>query len=94
MHLTPEGTAASEACRAEQPAETVLVVVRPGRRTGTVLAWLRQLLPAAVLLVSPATFPPAATDEASIVIEADDVDSPLSLADALARAREGTASER
>lgn len=64
----------------------VVVVVRPGRRTGPVLAWLRQLLPAAVLLVAPAGLPAAgpAGDDA-LVVEADDIDSPMALADALAR---------
>lgn len=70
------------------------MVVRPGRRTRTVLAWLRQLLPAAVLLVSPMSFPVAAPEEASLVVEADEVDSPMSLAHALARARQAAAWQR
>ncbi len=74
--------------------EKVGVVVRPGKRTRTVLVWLRQLLPAAVLLVSPAGAPAPdapdgaagdASDAAPIVIEADAVESPMSLAAALAR---------
>lgn len=68
----------------------VVVVVRPGRRTGPVLIWIRQLLPGALLLVAPASLPtmePAEGD--SIVVEADDIDSPMSLADALAKSRVG-----
>jgi hypothetical protein len=66
----------------------IVVVVRAGRRTETVLAWLRQLLPAAVLLVSPGTF--MVTDdgaEGALVVDAEDVDSPMSLAAAVARAQ-------
>lgn len=64
----------------------VVVVVRPGKRAGTVLAWLRQLLPAAVLLIAPATLPPSSRDGGDeIIVDADDVDSPMSLADALAK---------
>ncbi|HSN92314.1 MAG TPA: hypothetical protein VLS93_13875 [Anaeromyxobacteraceae bacterium] len=66
--------------------ERVVVVVRPGVRTPTVLAWLRQLLPAAMLLVAPASLPPDEAGESdAIVVEADDFDSPMSLADAVAR---------
>jgi hypothetical protein len=64
----------------------VVVVVRPGKRAGTVLAWLRQLLPAAVLLIAPATLPPTFPDGAEdIIVDAEDVDSPMSLADAIAK---------
>jgi hypothetical protein len=68
----------------------VVVVVRPGRRTGVVLRWLRQLLPAAVLLVTPATAPaPEAEDGDVLLVESDEVDSPLQLADLLARGQPG-----
>ena len=71
----------------------VVVVVRPGRRTGTVMTWLRQLLPAAVLLVAPASPPPSAPgapDEGdAIVLEADEIESPMALADALAKVHAG-----
>ena len=70
--------------------ERVVVVVRPGKRTGPVLVWLRQLLPAAVLLVVPASLPAAGTTEDdAIVVEADGIDSPMSLADALAKSHVG-----
>jgi hypothetical protein len=50
---------------------------RSRRRAGIVLAWLRQLLPAAVLLVLPATVPPDSFDEEdAIVVDAEDVDFP------------------
>ena len=73
--------------------ERIYVVVRPGRQSGAsdvVLRWLRLLLPAAVLLSAPAAMPGDADDEDTIIIsvDADDVASgPLSLADAIARAR-------
>ncbi len=68
----------------------VVIVVRPGKRTGTVLGWLRQLLPAAILLVAPASLPSTElAAEDSIVVDADEVDSPLSLADAVARQHVG-----
>ena len=58
----------------------LVVVVRPGRRTRTVLSWLRQLLPTAMLLVAPARVPASASWEV-VCIDADDVPSgPLSLA--------------
>jgi predicted phosphoribosyltransferase len=61
----------------------LVVVVKPGAQTGTVLAWLRRLLPAAMLLVAPAAPPPSCD---VIAIDADAVvSSPLALADALAR---------
>lgn len=70
----------------EAGAGKIVVVVRPGVRTPTVLAWLRQLLPAAILLVAPVSkLPDEAGHEDPIVIEADDFDSPMSLADALAK---------
>jgi hypothetical protein len=72
----------------------VVVVVRPGRRTGSVLTWIRQLLPGALLLVASASLPTTEPAEGgSIVVEADDIDSPMSLADALVKGRVGTARE-
>ncbi len=67
----------------------VVVLVRPGARTGTVLAWLRRLVPAALLLLAPASLP---DDARVITLDADEVLSgPLSLADALARKAAGPA---
>ncbi len=76
----------------------VVVVVRPGRRTGPVLAWLRLLLPAAVLLVSPAALPAAGAGAGegegdAIVVEADGIDSPMALARALAMSADGISRE-
>lgn len=51
------------------------------------LSWCRVLLPAAVLLVAPLS-PPVAEAEDAIVLDADEIDSPLALAHALARARD------
>ena len=63
----------------------VVIVVRPGIRTRTVLGWLRRLLPAAILLVSSANFGDAVSSEL-IVLENVDVDAgPLGLADAIHR---------
>jgi hypothetical protein len=65
---------------ANRATRRLVVVVRPGRRTGTILAWLRQLLPTALLLVAPANFPAPASGDA-VCIDADEVPSgPLSLA--------------
>jgi hypothetical protein len=67
----------------------LVLLVPPGGRGDTLLGWLRQLLPAAVLMVSPPAFtasPPSS--EEVLVVDAQDVDSPLSLADAIARAQE------
>lgn len=64
----------------------LVIVVRPGARTQSILAWLRQLVPAALLVIAGANLPaPDPTDDA-VVLDDDDVASgPLSLADALAR---------
>ena len=71
--------------------ERVVVVVRPGKRTGPVMIRLRQLLPAAVLLVAPASLPTleVLSEVDSIIVEADEVDSPMSLADAIAKSHVG-----
>lgn len=60
-----------------------------GRRAERLLAWLRQLLPAAALLVvTPvaAAQPPLPAEDA-LILDGDDIDSPLALAAALARAQ-------
>ena len=73
----------------EKVPRRVVVLVHAGKRAETLLGWLRQLMPAAGLLLMPPAFPavPPASDEV-LVVDAQDVDSPLSLADALARAQE------
>ncbi len=69
-------------------------LVRRGRMTRSVLIWCRQLLPAAVLLVAPFSPPPdPPPDDETIVLDADEIDSPLALAHAIARAAE-TSSDR
>jgi len=63
----------------------IVIVVRPGVRSRTVIGWLRRLLPAAILLVSSANFGDAVAGEL-IVLENVDVDAgPLGLADAIHR---------
>jgi hypothetical protein len=59
---------------------------RSARRTAQVLTWLRWLLPAAVLVVTPAAGAPVEREDA-VTIDAEEACSgPLSVADALARA--------
>ncbi len=62
-----------------------VVLVRQGRKTARVLAWCRALLPAAVLLVAPVAFPVGLPpDDDGIVLDADEIDSPMALAHAIA----------
>jgi hypothetical protein len=70
----------------ENNGRKLVIVVRPGARTRTIMGWLRQLLPAAVLLVAPSRFPAAEMVDV-ITLDADEIVSggPLALADALAR---------
>ncbi len=78
--------------RMPEDGRRLVVAVRPGSkpgRSGEVLRWIRRLLPAAILLVGTPALPPADADEV-ISIDVDAVESgPLSLADALVRARRG-----
>ena len=72
-------------------------VLVTGQRTAavkTIMRWARALLPAAVLLSAPGELPAGIDEEDAVVIsvDADDVPSgPLSLADAIARRRAGSA---
>ncbi len=70
----------------ENSDRKLVIVVRPGARTRTIMGWLRQLLPAAVLLVAPPMLPAAEMVDV-ITLDADEIVSggPLALADALAR---------
>jgi hypothetical protein len=63
----------------------VVIVVRPGARTRTVLGWLRRLLPAAILLVSSANFGDAVASELIVLDNVDVEAGPLGLADAIHR---------
>lgn len=65
----------------------IVIVVRPGVRSRTVIGWLRRLLPAAILLVSSANFGDAVPGELIVLEDVDvDVDAgPLGLADAIHR---------
>jgi hypothetical protein len=69
------------------PESPLVVLVRPGRRTGIVLRWLRQLLPGALLAVATST---AVIDPRCdlIILDADDeATSPLAIAAELAKER-------
>lgn len=72
--------------------QVVVVVVKHGAgpsRLAAVLRWVRWLLPAAFLIVSPTPLVRADTDEV-ITLNADAVDSsPLAVADAIVKARSG-----
>ena len=65
----------------------LVIAVRPGARTKNILAWLRQLVPAAILVVAAADVPPAPPSDAIALDDDDVVSGPLSLADALLRHR-------
>jgi hypothetical protein len=65
----------------------VVIVLRPGSRTGTIRGWIRRLLPTALLLVSPVRLPPDLADDAIVLDEEEVASGPLSLADALLRHR-------
>jgi hypothetical protein len=66
----------------------LVIVVPAGPRTRTLLAWLRQLVPAAVLLVASPVPGPLPRDVEVIALDTDTTDaSPLSLADTIAKIR-------
>lgn len=69
----------------EPESSRLVIVVRPGSRTRTIMGWLRKLLPAAILVVAATSRPVRA--DAVIVDEEEIVSGPLSLADALLRNR-------
>ena len=67
---------------------TLVIVVKPDadrRRLPQVMAWLRILVPSALLLVAPVTLPDFADAEVIQLDCADGFDGPLSLASMLAR---------
>ncbi|MBI5068236.1 MAG: hypothetical protein HZB56_08340 [Deltaproteobacteria bacterium] len=66
----------------------LVIVVRPGERARTALAWLRQLFPAALLLLATPSFPDALRDAEVVTLDADAVEAgPLALADAVLKGR-------
>lgn len=73
-------------------ARVVVVLVKPdtcARKAALLLRWLRWLLPAALLIVSPTPIVVADSDEV-ITLNADALDSsPLGVADAVAKTRDG-----
>jgi hypothetical protein len=69
-------------------APKLVIVVRPSedrRRLPEVLAWIRWLVPAALLLVAPARVPELPDTEVIQLDCADGFDGPLSVARMLAR---------
>jgi len=71
----------------EPSPSSLVIVVRPGKRTPSILGWLRQLVPAALLVVAAANLPPPVPPDV-IVLDEEEVESgPLSLAEALLRHR-------
>lgn len=71
----------------------IVVIVRPGRsprRAAEVIRWVRWLLPAAFLVVGTPAAARFARDAEVVTLDVDEIASgPLSLADALAKARHG-----
>jgi hypothetical protein len=66
----------------------LVIVIRPTadrRRLPEMLAWVRWLLPAAILLVAPAKLPENSDAEVIQIDCADGFDGPLSVASMLAR---------
>jgi hypothetical protein len=70
------------------PAPSLVVVVRPGRRTALALRWLRQLFPTALLLVATSGLVLDPRWDAVTVDADDDATSPLALAVAVAGRRD------
>jgi hypothetical protein len=71
-----------------RPSRRLVIVVRPTadrRRLPEMLAWVRWLLPAALLLVAPGKLPDLPDDEVIQLDCADGFDGPLSVASMLAR---------
>jgi hypothetical protein len=60
------------------------IALRPGPRTQQIRGWLRQLLPAAILLV---TEPGRSQLEDALELDADAIESPLDLATRVSRLR-------
>ncbi|WP_242336736.1 MULTISPECIES: hypothetical protein [Anaeromyxobacter] len=63
----------------------LVIVLHPGGRTRPILSWLRQLVPAALLVVAAANLPPPASPDVIVLDEDEIASGPLSLADALMR---------
>jgi hypothetical protein len=66
----------------------LVILIRPSadrRRLNEMLAWLRWMVPAALLLVGPAILPDGEDAEVFQLDCADDFDGPLSVASMLAR---------
>ncbi len=64
---------------------SLAIVLRPGARTPTLLAWLRRMLPAATLLVSSVTPLDVQADQVVTLEEVDPDAGPLAVADAIHR---------
>lgn len=71
-----------------RPSPKLVIVIRPTedrRRLPEMLAWVRWLLPAAILLVAPARLPEFPDTDVIQIDCADGFDGPLSVASMLAR---------
>jgi hypothetical protein len=71
-----------------QASPKLVIVIRPSadrRRLPEMLAWVRWLLPAAILLVAPAKLPEISDADVIQIDCADGFDGPLSVASMLAR---------
>jgi hypothetical protein len=71
----------------ETKRHAVVIVLRPGPRTGTIRAWIRRLVPTALMLIAPVSVPRDLSDDVIVLDEEEVVSGPLSLADALLKHR-------
>ena len=74
---------------AEKP--NLVIVIRPGLRTRSIQSWLRQLFPAALLVVAAAALPSPAAPDLIVLDEEEIASGPLSLASAIMRSRGASA---
>ena len=73
---------------ASRPLFIVVHPARDRRRLREVLRWIRSMVPAAALLVAPATLPTELPEDARVIqVDADGVDGPLAVASLLADGR-------
>lgn len=66
----------------------LVIVVRPNSRARTVIAWLRKMVPAAILVAAPPALDQFRNDVDVIALDAGVADAgPLAIADAIAKMR-------
>ncbi len=71
-------------------APSLVIVVGQGPRMRSIRGWLRQLMPAALLVVSSANLPQPTPPDVIVLDDSYVPSGPLSLADALLRQRSAT----